>query len=54
MSPAAVSSPSSASTGKIRGFAAKGKGQALEPWEYTPRPLGPHDIEIKIDHCGIC
>eukprot|EP00029_Vermamoeba_vermiformis_P011410 TRINITY_DN626_c0_g1_i1.p1 TRINITY_DN626_c0_g1~~TRINITY_DN626_c0_g1_i1.p1 ORF type:complete len:348 (-),score=75.36 TRINITY_DN626_c0_g1_i1:42-1085(-) len=29
------------------------KGQ-LSEWSYTPRPLGPHDIEIDITHCGMC
>jgi len=29
------------------------KGQ-LQPFTYTPRPLGPQDIEIKIHYCGIC
>ncbi|KAJ1982476.1 hypothetical protein H4R33_005024 [Dimargaris cristalligena] len=38
----------------VHGYAAKAKDQPLVAWEYTPRPLGPNDIEIKIDHCGIC
>ncbi|KAJ1971543.1 hypothetical protein H4R35_005198 [Dimargaris xerosporica] len=38
----------------IRGYAAKDSKSPLELWEYTPRPLGSNDIEIKIDHCGIC
>jgi hypothetical protein len=29
------------------------KGQ-LSPWSYTPRPIGPRDVEIEITHCGIC
>jgi len=24
------------------------------PWQYSPRPLGDNDVEIKISHCGIC
>ncbi|RKP35357.1 hypothetical protein BJ085DRAFT_37327 [Dimargaris cristalligena] len=30
------------------------KGAKLQPYAYTPRPLGPHDVEIAIDHCGVC
>ncbi|MBN1206896.1 MAG: NAD(P)-dependent alcohol dehydrogenase [Myxococcaceae bacterium] len=39
---------------KIQAFAAPGKGQPLEPFEYEPSPLAPHDIEVRISHCGIC
>ncbi|KAJ1962954.1 hypothetical protein IWQ62_003366 [Dispira parvispora] len=38
----------------IHGYAVKANGEAFVPWQYTPRKLGPNDIEIKIDHCGIC
>ncbi|KAJ1724361.1 hypothetical protein LPJ53_001377 [Coemansia erecta] len=38
----------------IRGWAAKEAGIKVEPWTYTPRPLGENDVEIKIDYCGIC
>ncbi|PVU94539.1 hypothetical protein BB561_002471 [Smittium simulii] len=38
----------------IKCWAAKSKGATLEPFEYVPRPLGPNDVEIKIDCCGIC
>jgi uncharacterized zinc-type alcohol dehydrogenase-like protein len=27
---------------------------ALKPFVYEPAPLGPHDVEIRISHCGIC
>lgn len=33
------------------GFEPKGK---LSEWAYTPRPLGPRDVEIDITHCGMC
>ncbi|HVN75754.1 MAG TPA: NAD(P)-dependent alcohol dehydrogenase [Thermoanaerobaculaceae bacterium] len=33
--------------------AAKAKAH-LKPFEYRPRPLGAHDVEIAITHCGIC
>ncbi len=29
------------------------KGQ-LSEWSYTPRPIGPNDVEIDITHCGMC
>lgn len=28
------------------------KGE-LKPFTYTPRPLGPQDVEIKIHYCGL-
>ncbi|KAJ2370785.1 hypothetical protein IW150_004872 [Coemansia sp. RSA 2607] len=39
---------------EIHGWAAKKRGLELEPWSYKPRPLGPHDVEIKIEYSGIC
>ncbi len=38
----------------IKAYAAKGPKQALEPFEYEPGPLGPHEVEVKVGHCGIC
>jgi alcohol/geraniol dehydrogenase (NADP+) len=38
----------------IKAYAAHGCGQALEPFTYDPAPLGPHDVEIAVTHCGIC
>ncbi len=35
-------------------YAAHSKKGALAPFVYDPSPLGPHDIEIRISHCGIC
>jgi len=34
--------------------AAHSKKSALKPFVYEPAPLGPHDAEIRISHCGIC
>ncbi|KAJ2056564.1 hypothetical protein GGI17_006136 [Coemansia sp. S146] len=39
---------------EIHGWAAMGPGLQVEPWSYTPRPLGDDDIEIKIEYSGIC
>jgi uncharacterized zinc-type alcohol dehydrogenase-like protein len=38
----------------IKGYAAKGPKQPLEPFEYEPGPLGRHEVEVKVSHCGIC
>jgi alcohol/geraniol dehydrogenase (NADP+) len=38
----------------IRAFAAKTARQRLEPFTYDPKPLGPHEVEVAITHCGIC
>ena len=38
----------------IKAYAAKGPKQPLEPFEYEPGPLGPHEVEVKVSHCGIC
>lgn len=38
----------------VRALAALGKGQALQPFEYTPGPLGDEQIEIAVESCGIC
>jgi uncharacterized zinc-type alcohol dehydrogenase-like protein len=38
----------------IRGYAAKKPGGPLEPFHYDPKPLGRHEVEVKISHCGIC
>jgi uncharacterized zinc-type alcohol dehydrogenase-like protein len=38
----------------IHAYAARRKKSALAPFEYEPKPLGAHDVEIAITHCGIC
>lgn len=35
-------------------YAAMGAGQRLQPYGYTPKKLGPMDVEIGVTHCGIC
>lgn len=39
---------------KIRGWAALGPKQKLAPFEYDPGPLGPEEVEIAVEHCGLC
>ena len=38
----------------IHAYAAKAAKGALEPFEYNPGPLGSHEVEVKVTHCGIC
>ncbi|MES2938602.1 MAG: NAD(P)-dependent alcohol dehydrogenase [Pseudomonadota bacterium] len=38
----------------IQAWAALEQGQALRPYSYEPGPLGPEDVEIAVDYCGIC
>lgn len=38
----------------IHAHAATAPKSALRPFQYEPAPLGPHDVEIRISHCGIC
>jgi uncharacterized zinc-type alcohol dehydrogenase-like protein len=39
---------------KIRGWAATQAGKPLSPYEYDPGPLGPEDVEVAVEHCGLC
>src|SRR5258705_5538370 len=38
----------------IHAYAAKGPKQKLEPFTYDPGPLGPHEVEVRVTHCGVC
>ncbi|OFZ56286.1 MAG: alcohol dehydrogenase [Bdellovibrionales bacterium RIFOXYC1_FULL_54_43] len=38
----------------IQSYAAKQPGAQLEKFEYAPEPLGPYDVEIEIECCGVC
>lgn len=38
----------------VRAFAAKAAGAALEPFSYTLGKIGPDQIDIKVEYCGIC
>jgi len=39
---------------KIKALAALDKGKALEPFEYEAGDLGPEQVEIAVEYCGIC
>jgi D-arabinose 1-dehydrogenase-like Zn-dependent alcohol dehydrogenase len=38
----------------IRALAAFGAKQPLQPFEFTPGPLGDEQVEIAVETCGIC
>ncbi|MGQ0586227.1 MAG: NADPH-dependent aldehyde reductase Ahr [Gammaproteobacteria bacterium] len=38
----------------IRAWAADKAKSLLKPFEYDPGPLGPEQVEIAVEHCGIC
>ena len=38
----------------IRAYAAKAAGNPLELFEYEPGPLAPEEVEIAVEHCGVC
>lgn len=38
----------------IYGWAAQSKGSKLVPFEYDPGPLAAEDVELAVEHCGIC
>lgn len=39
---------------KIQAYAAHTPGGQLEPFEYDPGPLKPDEVEVDVEHCGIC
>lgn len=39
---------------QVHAYAAKTKGAALTPYEYTLGELGPTQVDIKVSSCGIC
>ncbi|MHB8253559.1 MAG: NADPH-dependent aldehyde reductase Ahr [Acidiferrobacter sp.] len=41
-------------TGLIQAWAAPGPGKPLEPFSFDLGPLHPEDVEIQVEHCGVC
>jgi uncharacterized zinc-type alcohol dehydrogenase-like protein len=39
---------------EIRGLATHAAGAQLLPYKYSVGELGPHEVEVKISHCGVC
>lgn len=40
--------------GSTQGYAALQTGAPLEPFTFERRPVGPNDVQIRIDYCGVC
>ncbi len=38
----------------VNAYAASAPNGRLEPFEYELGPIGAHDIDIRVEHCGIC
>jgi len=41
-------------TAMFHAYAAHEAGGELKPFEYDPGPIGDDDVEIAVQHCGIC
>ena len=39
---------------EIHAWASHGPKQRLEPFSFNFGPLGPEEVEIAIEHCGLC
>jgi uncharacterized zinc-type alcohol dehydrogenase-like protein len=39
---------------QIQGFAAHAAGAQLLPFRYSPGELRPYDVEVRVQHCGVC
>jgi uncharacterized zinc-type alcohol dehydrogenase-like protein len=39
---------------EIRGLATHAAGAQLLPYKYSVEELGPHEVEVRITHCGVC
>ena len=38
----------------IKAYAAQKPGDKLQPFEYAPPPLGPEEVDVDVEYCGIC
>lgn len=41
-------------TTKIRSWAAQSQNASLIPYDFTPQELGPEEVEISVEYCGLC
>jgi len=39
---------------KIRAWAAPAAKKPLAPFEYDPGPLDAEEVEVTVEHCGVC
>ncbi|WP_353959429.1 alcohol dehydrogenase catalytic domain-containing protein [Mucilaginibacter aquaedulcis] len=37
-----------------KGYAAQSANETLAPWNFERRDVGPHDVQIEIQYCGVC
>lgn len=37
-----------------KGYAAENAEKNLAPWNFERREVGPHDVQIEIQYCGVC
>ena len=49
-----MSDSKSGSVREIHGLAVHAAGAELLPYRYDPGALKPHEVEVKITHCGVC
>ena len=38
----------------FKAYAAAEAGKELKPFEFDPGTLGPDEVEVKVESCGIC
>lgn len=46
--------PNQHSDNNIRAYAAMQAGEELQAYSFDAGPLAPHQVEIKVDYCGLC
>ncbi len=39
---------------QVNAYAALAANDALTPWNYDSRELGPNEVDVQVTHCGIC
>ena len=39
---------------RFQGYAAMEKGSKVILWEFEAEPLGPRDVEVEVEFCGLC
>ena len=42
------------SNNTIHAYAAMSAGAALEPYQFDAGELQPHQVEVKVEYCGLC
>jgi len=40
--------------GTVRAWASPAVGARFEPYEFEAGPLGPEQVEVAVEHCGVC